>query len=574
MLKRLPWHILAGLLSIGLLGGCTSQPPAPKAADKGPAATSAPATAATAVPAAQASPPAAQTTASPAAATKAAASPTVAAPTSRGEPRGRIVYVFHTSLSPAWLDPQENPALITPYCFQYALHDALVKHMPGQVFAPSLAESYEIAPDFKSATFKLRDGIKFHNGDPVTPEDVKFSYEKYRGANAKILKDKLDRIESPDARTVKFVFKEPFQDFLVLYGSPASGAGWIVPKQYYEQVGPDGFKQKPIGAGPYKFVQQVTGNEFEFEAYTDYWRKTPNVKTLTFRGIAEEATRVAQLQTGEADFINFVPGQLLDVIRNDPNLQLAPLRGGNFWLEFTGFEKPDSPFHNIKVRQAVGLALDREAISAAEDGGLAALTGNWVPEDWPGALKAPAQEYNPARAKQLMAEAGFPNGFDLEALTPLPPFFSIGERVVTAMREIGIRTKLNQMERGAFFAKLTEGPDAFPKGVILHASGAPGDAASRIRNFAICKGVNSRTCLPEIEEKFTRYEASANLQEREQLLNEVQQYIIDNYIYVSVYRAAFINAQGPRIANKWDEIIGAIPQYVYVGPYEDVQLKE
>ena len=525
MLKRLPWYILAGLLSIAILGGCTSQPPTPKAADKAPAATSAPATVTTATtaPAAQGSPAAAQTAVTPVAAAQAAASPATAAPTTRGEPKGKVVYVFHTSLSPAWLDPQENPALITPYCFQYALHDALVKHMPGQVFAPSLAESYEIAPDFKSATFKLREGIKFHNGEPVTPEDVKFTYENYRGANAKILKDKLDRIESPDARTVRFFFKEPFQDFLVLYGSPASGAGWIVPKKYYEQVGPDGFKQNPIGAGPYKFVQQVTGNEFEFEAYTDYWRKTPNVKTLAFRGIAEEATRAAQLQTGEADFINFVPGQLLDVIRNDPKLQLAPLRGGNFWLEFTGFEKPDNPFHQVKVRQAVSLALDREAISAAEDGGLAAMTGNWVPEDWPGALPAPAPEYNPAKAKQLMAEAGFPTGFDVEALTPLPPFFSIGERVVTALREIGIRTRLNQMERGAFFTKLTEGPDAFPKGMILHASGAPGDAASRIRSFATCKGANSRTCLPEIEEKFTPSEALADLREREQLLYQLRQ---------------------------------------------------
>src|SRR5438067_133772 len=141
---------------------------------------------------------------------------TAAPGVSRGEPRGRFSEGFNASISPVWLDPLEAQPQATPYNFLYALHDALVKHMPGKEFAPSLAESYEIAPDFKSATFKLRPGIKFHDGSKVTPEDVKFTYENYRGANAGVLKAKLDRIDSPDDRTVRFYFKEPFLDFLML----------------------------------------------------------------------------------------------------------------------------------------------------------------------------------------------------------------------------------------------------------------------------------------------------------------------------------------------------------------------
>ena len=144
------------------------------------------------------------------------------------------MYVWNVAIVPAWFDPQENAQLITPYGFQYALHDSLVKHLPNQPFATSLAESYEIAPDFKSATFTLREGIKFHNGQPVTPEDVKFTFENYRGANVRLLHDKTASIETPDARTVRFTFREPFLDFLLLYGSPTSGSGWIVPKAYYE----------------------------------------------------------------------------------------------------------------------------------------------------------------------------------------------------------------------------------------------------------------------------------------------------------------------------------------------------
>ena len=575
MLRGSKWQLLATLLLAGILLGCSQQQqPPPKAGetDAGAAKTAPDIKLKVPETISKASP-AAETAASPTAAGQAAASPTTAA---RVEPKGKVTYAWHVAIAPVYFDPQENGAVITPYGFQYALHDALVKHMPGQVFAPSLAESYEIAPDFKSATFRLRQGIKFHNGDPITPDDVKFTFENYRGANAKILKDNTERIETPDPRTVRFVFKQPFLDFQVLYGSPASGAGWIVPKNYYQQVGPDGFKKNPIGAGPYKLVRQVPGSEFELEAFAEYWRKAPNVKTLMLREVPEASTRLAMLQTGEADFMNLVPGPLLETVKQDPQFRLAPTLAGNFWLEFPGYEKPDNPFNKKPVREAVSLTIDREGLAQTEEGGLSLLTTNWIPEDWPGAIKGTKPEYNLARAKELMAEAGVPNGFDVEQFFPLPPYASQGERIVTNLREIGIRTKITNMDRAAFLAKLAEGPDAFGRGIILNASGAPGDAAGRIRALAICppKGASSRTCDPRIEESFAKYEASTNPQERQQLLEEIQRYMMDNYIFVNVWRQAFISAIGPRIANNPEEIWGAVPQYVYVGPYEDIRLKE
>ncbi|HEX2171794.1 MAG TPA: ABC transporter substrate-binding protein [Dehalococcoidia bacterium] len=491
----------------------------------------------------------------------------------RAEPKGQVVYGWHTAIAPAWLDPQENPQQLTPYGWQYFLHDAVIKHLPGQPLAPSLAESYEVAPDLRSATIRLREGIKFHDGSPVTPDDVKWTYENYKGANASILKAKTDRLEILDQRTIRFLFKEPFPDFLILYGSPASGAGWVVPAKYYQQVGPDGFKLKPIGAGPYKFVQQTGGTEYEFEAFTEYWRKTPHIKTLVVRALPEAATRVGALQTGEVDFINIVPGELIETVRSNPNLRIAPLAASAIWLDFPGLDEPDNPLSNVKARQALSLALDRQAISDAEEAGLSPLEGNWIPEDWPGAIKRPPPPHDPARARQLLAEAGFAGGFDLEALTPFPPYFSTAERIITQLRDVGIRTRLQQMERGAFLERLSAGPDAL-RGIVMNVSAAPGDAASRIRAFAMCQGSSSRTCIPEVEEKFSRYEASADLQERERLLTEVQEYLLDNYIFVPVYRQAGIHALGPRIANP-DEVIAKLPQWGYpVGPYEDLKLKE
>lgn len=513
--------------------------------------------------------PAAPAAASPPAAPRTATSPAPA----RGEPTGRVVYGLDFSPTPVWLDPQENPALLSPYSIQYAVHDAMLKHMPGHPISPSLAESYEIATDFRSATFRLREGITFHNGEPVTSEDVKFTFENYRGANAGTLKEKTERIETPDARTVRFVFSEPFLDFLILYGTPASGAGWIVPKTYYEQVGPDGFKQNPIGAGPYKFVRQAAGAEIELEAFTEYWRKTPSVKTLILRGQTEGTTRVAALQTGEADLIQSIPGELIETVRADPNLTVAPIQSSPFWIEMADFADPNSPFNDVRVRQAVSLALDRQALSDAETGGLSQPLGNWILPEWPGAITWEPFPHDLERAKQLMAEAGYPDGFDVEQFTPLPPFFSLAERAITQLRAVGIRTRLNQMERAAFSAKIAEGPGALP-GIILNVSASPGDAASWVRAFATCDGASSRTCVPEIEEKFKQYEQSVNPAEREQLIAEIQAYILENHIFVPVYRLGSPKGVGPRIANPWQEIFASIPQYFFIGPYEDVQLKD
>jgi peptide/nickel transport system substrate-binding protein len=506
------------------------------------------------------------------AAAKPAEAPKPAAPgVGKPQPQGRLVYGWHTTMSPAWLDPQENPPQITPYNFQYCLHDALVKHMPGRTFAPSLAESYEVAPDFKSATFKLRPNIRFHDGSPVTPEDVKFTFEKYRGANAGILKEKTASIEAPDERTVKFVFREPFLDFLTIYGSPASGAGWIVPKAYYEKVGPNGFKQNPIGAGPYRFIRQQAGNEFEFEAFTDYWGKTPTVKTILMRAVPEGTTRVASLETGEIDVTNLIPGELLDRVRGNSKLRVAPVKASPGWLELVSLDRPDHPLKELKVRQAVSLAIDRKAISDAEMGGLGALEGNWIQEDWPDAISRPAPPFDLAKAKQLMAEAGYADGFEVSALTPLPPYFSWAERIVSQLRAINIKTQVNTMERAIFYEKLAPGPNRL-KGMTLVLSGGPGDAASRLREHALCKGSFSGVCMPEVEDRMKRYEASVDPAERKLLVKEIQEFLLDQFIMVPTVRLAFINALGPRIANKLETIMAAIPQYVYIGPYEEIQL--
>src|SRR5262245_2097036 len=204
------------------------------------------------------------------------------------QPEGQLTWGVHVSLAPAWFDPAETPGgTVIPFMVMYALHDAMVKPMPGQPLAPSLAKSWTASEDALTYEFVLRNGAKFHNGDDVTAEDVKFSFERYRGIAHRVLKDRVAAVETPDARRVRFKLKQPWPDFLTFYVE-ATGAGWIVPKKYVESVGEESFKKAPVGAGPYRFVSFTPGRELTLEAFDQYWRKTPSVKRLVFKVIPDE----------------------------------------------------------------------------------------------------------------------------------------------------------------------------------------------------------------------------------------------------------------------------------------------
>src|SRR2546430_12522496 len=167
-------------------------------------------------------------------------------------PEGQMTLALHFSLAPTLFEPAETPGVVSPYMILYALHDAMVKPMPGKNMAPSLAESWSMTPDGLTYEFVLRKGVRFHNGEPVTAEDAKFSFERYRGISAKVLKEKVAAVEAPDPGRLRFRLKQPWPDFMTFYNGVATGAGWVVPKKYVEKVGEDGFKKAPVGAGPYR----------------------------------------------------------------------------------------------------------------------------------------------------------------------------------------------------------------------------------------------------------------------------------------------------------------------------------
>src|SRR5438128_11145931 len=195
-------------------------------------------------------------------------------------PEGQLVLTSNFTVVPAYCDPAEAAQPIAAASCLYAIHDALIKPLPGHPMAPALATSWAEGPDGLVYDFTLSEGVAFHNGDPFTAEDVKFSFMRYKGVSAKQLHERVQAIEIIDAHHLRFVLHTPWPDFLTVYSGLASGAGWVVPKAYVERVGDDGFQQHPIGLGPYRFVRLEPGLGLVLEAYARYWRRTPAIPRL------------------------------------------------------------------------------------------------------------------------------------------------------------------------------------------------------------------------------------------------------------------------------------------------------
>jgi peptide/nickel transport system substrate-binding protein len=482
-------------------------------------------------------------------------------------PDGQLTWGVHISLAPTWFDPAETPGIITPFMVLYALHDAMLKPMPGKPLAPSLAESWSASEDGLTYDFVLRKDAKFHNGDPVTAEDVKFSFQRYRGTSHELLKERVAAVETPDARRVRFKLKEPWADFTVFYGT-ATGAGWIVPRKYVEKVGDDGFKKAPIGAGPYKFVSFTPGVELTLEAFEGYWRKAPSVKRLVFKVIPDEATRLAALKRGEVDIVYSIRGELAEELRATPGLTLKPaVAQGTFWLAFVDQWDAKSPWHDERVRKAASLAIDRKGINQALTLGYSRLTGNpFVPDTFDYYWQPPAPVYDQAQAKKLLADAGFANGFDAGDYYCDAAYSNVGEVVVNNLAEIGIRVHLRPLERAAFFKSYAEKK---LKNVIQGGSGAFGNAATRLEILAVKGGTYAYGSYPELDQLFQKQATELDARRREATLHKMQQIVYERTIYAPIWQQAFMNGIGPRVGESG---FGLIPGFAYTGPYEDITI--
>jgi len=491
----------------------------------------------------------------------------LALPAAAAAPEGQITWGVHISLAPTWFDPAETQGLITPFMIMYAIHDALAKSMPGNVTAPSLAESWQVSPDGRVYDFTLRKGVRFHNGDPLTSEDVKFSFDRYRGTAAKTLKERVAAVETPDPLHVRFRLRNPWPDFMTFY-TAASGAGWIVPKKYVEKVGEEGYKKAPVGAGPYKFVSFTPGIEMVMEAFDGYWRKTPSVKRLVFKVISDESTRLAALKRGEIDIVYSIRGELAEELQRTPGLTLKPtVIQAPQWISMLDQWDPKSPWHDRRVRLAANLAVDRKTINQAITLGHSRLTYSIIPSTFDFFWPPPQFAFDPAQAKKLLAEAGLPNGFDAGDYYLDIAYANVQEAVANYLQQVGIRSRLKPIERAAHWSSYG---DKKYKNLAYTASGAFGNAATRLEAFVVGGGQYVYGSYQDIDALFKDQAAELDRKKREALLHRIQQLMNEKVMHIPIWELAFINGVGARVQESG---LGLIPGHAYSAPYEDLKLK-
>jgi peptide/nickel transport system substrate-binding protein len=481
---------------------------------------------------------------------------------------GQMTWALHFSLAPTLFEPAETPGIVTPFMILYALHDALMKPMPGKSMAPSLAESWSVSPDGLVYDFVLRQGVRFHNGEPVTAEDVKFSFERYRGISAKPLKERVAAVDTPDPRHVRFRLRQPWPDFLTVYGGIATGASWVVPKKYVERVGDDGFKKTPIGAGPYRFVSFTPGVELVLEAVDGYWRKAPSVKRLVFKSVPDGTTRLAMLKRGDVEIAYGLPSELGEEARRTPGLTLRPTPfTSTHWILFADQFDASSPWHDRRVRLAATLAVDRQALNQADALGFAKITGSIIPASFDFYWPPPVDPFDPAKARQLLTEAGYPRGFDAGDLWCDVGTTGAAEAIINYLQAVGIKVRLRPLERAAFLGAYREKK---LRNLVYGLSGIGGNAATRIEAFTVSTGLFAYGGYPDIDGLFREQAAQLDPKKREALLHRIQQLMHEKAMYLPIWQYALLSAHGPRVAESG---LGLIADYPWSAPYEELKLK-
>jgi len=390
-----------------------------------------------------------------------------AAPTNAQDQKGTLVFAVET-LGAQTLDPilEGRPGNAV---YQAVMYDSLVGfNLEKGGVGPGVAERWELAPDGLTWTFHIRPGQTFHNGDKLTAHDVKFSLERQMGPGslasaAASMRRTIKSIEVVDDLTVKVNTTSPQLGMPAGLSRAVAPEGAIMPKAYIEKVGEEEFRKKPVGSGPWKFVRNVPGDRLEFTAVTTpHWRGRPSFKDLTILLVPEESTRVAMVRTGEAAIASIGPETMLGATR--AGLEVLAVPGTmQAIFQFWGTYKPevkDSPIAKPRVRQALSLAIDRKQVIEHVMNGKAQMPYPFSTFAYTDYLSADrwrkwadeAYRYDPALARKILAEEGYPNGFELKfANTALPGtqfMVDIGTAVVDIWTKIGVRVKLTNCEWG------------------------------------------------------------------------------------------------------------------------------
>ncbi|WP_324716472.1 ABC transporter substrate-binding protein [Carboxydochorda subterranea] len=368
---------------------------------------------------------------------------------------------------PTALDPHQ----ISDYNSSRAtmgMYDSLLRFKDGSTeLEPGLAQSWTVSKDGLVYTLKLRRGVRFHDGTPFDADAVVFNIQRQIDPShpyhqtgtfpyAEFTFGKVKRVEKVDAYTVRFVLEQRYAPFLANLAMHA--AAMVSPaaiRKYGKEIA-----KHPVGTGPFRFVRWTPGVEVVVERNPDYWDKArvPRIQQVVYRPVVEDQTRLAQLEAGELDFIVNVPPDDLPRLRSDARWQVIEQPGMHIWYLVLNNQKP--PFNDVRVRRAVNYAINRRAIVEGILKGTGVLADNYIPPVlWGYDEEVHAYPYDPEKARQLLAEAGYPKGLSVDFWVPqsgsgMQQPVAMAQAIQSDLAKVGIRVNIQTFEWGTYLDKV------------------------------------------------------------------------------------------------------------------------
>ena len=443
-------------------------------------------------------------------------------------------------LEPPHLDPTSAAAGAIDSVLYSNVFEGLTRFMGDGSIVPGLAESWEISDDGLTYTFKLHDGVTFHDGTTMDAEDVKFSLDRARAEDSvnaqKALYTGIADVEVIDPLTVKLTLSEPNGSLLF---NLAWGDAVIVAPESIENI-----KQTPIGTGAFKFVNWVQGDKIELERNDAYWGDAPALAKATFKFISDPTAAFAAVMAEDVDvFAGFPAPENLPQFEADPRFQV--LIGSTEGETILSINNALPPFDNVKVREAIAHAIDRQAIIDGAMFGYGTPIGTFFAPHNPAYVDLTSlSEYDPEKSRALLAEAGFPDGFETTLHLPPPSYARRGGEIVAAqLAEVGIKAEIINVEWAQWLETVFKGKN-FGLTIISHTE--PMDIGIYANPDYYFQYNN-----PDFQALMTKLNGTTDPDMRTQLLGDAQRMISEDYVNGYLFQLAMLSVAKADLQGLW-----------------------